>query len=74
MASSGDNGERAASLGEITHSSRDAQRPAGAPPARVEMVPEVEPWAASVPPVSSHVQWNYGVESNQSVSIHAEYV
>ncbi|XP_076610431.1 large proline-rich protein BAG6-like isoform X4 [Chaetodon auriga] len=45
MASSGDRGER-----DNTASSGDTQRPAGAPTRREEEAPEVEQWAAAVPP------------------------
>ena len=51
MASSGDSGERGVSPGETTPSSGDTQRLAGALSGREEVAPEVEPWAASVPPV-----------------------
>ncbi|XP_074469405.1 large proline-rich protein BAG6 [Sebastes fasciatus] len=52
MASSGDGGERGASPGGNASLSGDARprRPAGAPPGREGAFPEVEPWAASVPP------------------------
>ncbi|KAM9838819.1 large proline-rich protein BAG6 isoform 2-T3 [Aulostomus maculatus] len=50
MASSGESGETAASPGQKKRASGDGERPAGAPPGRVEMGPEMEPWAASVPP------------------------
>ena len=52
MASSGDSGERAASPGDNSASSGDAPCPAGAPTEREGPIPEVEPWAAAVPPVS----------------------
>ncbi|XP_068566880.1 large proline-rich protein BAG6 [Cebidichthys violaceus] len=48
MASSGDSGERGASPGENTALSGDT--PAGAPTGREGAAPEVEPWAAAVPP------------------------
>ncbi|CAK6978925.1 large proline-rich protein BAG6 [Scomber scombrus] len=50
MASSGDSGEREASPTETTPSSGDTQRPARAPTGREGVAPEVEPWAAAVPP------------------------
>ncbi|XP_042362396.1 LOW QUALITY PROTEIN: large proline-rich protein BAG6 [Plectropomus leopardus] len=51
MASSGDGGEREASHGENTASSGDTQCPAaGALKGREGAAPEVEPWAAAVPP------------------------
>ncbi|KAM9340424.1 large proline-rich protein BAG6 [Symphorus nematophorus] len=50
MASSGDRGERGAAPGENTASSGDNQCPAGAPMRREEAAPEVEQWAAAVPP------------------------
>ncbi|XP_056255315.1 large proline-rich protein BAG6 isoform X2 [Seriola aureovittata] len=50
MATSTDGGERGASPGDSTASSGDAQCPAGAPTGREEAAPEVEPWAAAVPP------------------------
>ncbi|XP_078146530.1 large proline-rich protein BAG6 isoform X2 [Centroberyx gerrardi] len=53
MASSGDGGEMGASPGETTPSRRassgETQGP-GAPTGREETAPEVEPWAAAVPP------------------------
>lgn len=49
MASSGDCGERGAPTGE-NPSSGDPQCPAGAPMRREEAAPEVEQWAAAVPP------------------------
>ncbi|KAM6903627.1 large proline-rich protein BAG6 [Lycodopsis pacificus] len=48
MASSGDSGERGASPGESTALSGDT--PAGAPTGLEGVAPEVEPWAAAVPP------------------------
>ncbi|XP_075961966.1 large proline-rich protein BAG6 isoform X2 [Anarhichas minor] len=48
MASSGDSGERGASPGESTALSGDT--PAGAPTGLEGAAPEVEPWAAAVPP------------------------
>lgn len=50
MASSGDCGERGAPTGE-NPSSGDPQCPAGAPMRQEEAAPEVEQWAAAVPPV-----------------------
>ncbi|KAM8767554.1 large proline-rich protein BAG6-like [Acanthopagrus schlegelii] len=50
MASSGDRGERGASPGENSASSGDTQCPAVAPARREEAAPEVEQWAAAVPP------------------------
>ncbi|XP_069576734.1 large proline-rich protein BAG6 isoform X2 [Brachyistius frenatus] len=50
MASSGEGGERGVSLGDNTVSSGDTPRPAGAPKGREEVAPEMEPWAAAVPP------------------------
>ncbi|XP_028452460.1 large proline-rich protein BAG6 [Perca flavescens] len=49
-ASSGDSGEREASPRGNTASSGDSQRPAGAPTGREQATPELEPWAAAVPP------------------------
>lgn len=51
MASSDDHKERGASPA----SSGDAQCPVGAPAGQQEAVPEVEPWAAAVPPVRNEV-------------------
>ncbi|KAK2829990.1 hypothetical protein Q5P01_017921 [Channa striata] len=50
MASSDDSGGKSASPGDNTSSMGDAQGPGGAPAEREEAVPEVEPWAAAVPP------------------------
>lgn len=50
MALAGDHGERGTSSGENTVSSGDPQCPAGAPTRREEAAPEVEQWAAAVPP------------------------
>ncbi|XP_008279591.1 large proline-rich protein BAG6-like [Stegastes partitus] len=50
MASSGDAGRRAAPPGDTTISSRDTQRPAGTLRGPEEAAPEMEPWAAAVPP------------------------
>ncbi|KAM7372710.1 hypothetical protein PAMP_007613 [Pampus punctatissimus] len=50
MASSGDTGERGASPGDITPSSGDPQRSAEALTEQEEVAPEMEPWAAAVPP------------------------
>ncbi|XP_041810661.1 large proline-rich protein BAG6 isoform X3 [Chelmon rostratus] len=50
MASSGDHGERGMSPGDNTALSGDIQCPAGAPTRREEGAPEVEQWAAAVPP------------------------
>ena len=65
MASSGDRGERGASPGENSASSGDTQCPAVAPARQEEAAPEVEQWAAAVPPVSNEVcpglYWNTGV-------------
>lgn len=53
MASSDDHGERGVSPGENSASSRDTQCPAVALARREEAAPEVEQWAAAVPPVSN---------------------
>lgn len=51
MASSGDGAERTGPPAEGTPSTGDARRAAARPsPGRVEVAPEAEPWAASVPP------------------------
>uniref|UniRef100_A0A671UKP8 Large proline-rich protein BAG6 n=1 Tax=Sparus aurata TaxID=8175 RepID=A0A671UKP8_SPAAU len=50
MASSDDHGERGVSPGENSASSRDTQCPAVALARREEAAPEVEQWAAAVPP------------------------
>lgn len=55
MASSGDRGERGVSPGENSASSGDTQCPAVAPTRREEAAPEVEQWAAAVPPVSNEI-------------------
>lgn len=49
MASSGDTGKSGAPPGDTT-SSRDTQCPAGTPKGPEEAAPEMEPWAAAVPP------------------------
>ncbi|KAI3358379.1 hypothetical protein L3Q82_014694, partial [Scortum barcoo] len=50
MASSGDSDERGSFPGENTASSGDTQCPAGGPAGHEEATPEVEQWAAAVPP------------------------
>ncbi|XP_039977739.1 large proline-rich protein BAG6 [Xiphias gladius] len=50
MASSVNGGERGGSPGDNTVASADIQCPVGAPTRQEEVTPEVEPWAASVPP------------------------
>ncbi|KAM7383670.1 hypothetical protein PAMA_011164 [Pampus argenteus] len=50
MASSGDSGERGASPEKITPSSGDPQLSAEALTEQEEVAPEMEPWAAAVPP------------------------
>lgn len=51
MASSRYRGEKGVSQRENTASSEDTQCPAGAPTRWEEAAPEVEQWAAAVPPV-----------------------
>ncbi|XP_028280014.1 large proline-rich protein BAG6 [Parambassis ranga] len=50
MVSSGDRGERGVPPGENTASSGDTQYRLDAPTGREEAAPEMEPWAAAVPP------------------------
>lgn len=59
MASSVNGGERGGSPGDNTVASADIQCPVGAPTRQEEVTPEVEPWAASVPPVRNGVSQDY---------------
>lgn len=59
MASSGDHGERGASQRENAALSEDTQCPAGATTRQEEATPEVEQWAAAVPPVRNEFSKDY---------------